>query len=170
MSRAFIKEVDSPPDDSGDLPLSANPNYVTPRGLRLLRERFDAAEQRLALVGDSAMHAGERSSLKRELRWLRARLLAAIEIAPEPGHRPQRAGFGHQVDLVELESGAAHRYRIVGEDEADPARGLLSWVAPLARAVNGAARGDIVNWPRPAGDLEVQVADIVVVADDPAGA
>lgn len=166
MSRAFVKESDTPPDDTGDLPLSDNPNYVTPRGLRLLRERLDAVRQRLALIGDAPMHAGEHASLQRESRWLQARLLAAIEVAAEPGHRPDRVGFGHVVDLVEVESGAAHRYRIVGEDEAAPAQGLLSWVAPLARAVNGARRDDIVVWPRPAGDLEVQIADIGVPADE----
>jgi transcription elongation factor GreB len=165
MSRAFVKESDTPPDEAGDLPLSHNPNYVTPRGLRLLRERFDVAEQRLALIGDAPMHAGEHASLRRELRWLQARLLAAIEVAAEPGQRPERVGFGHQVDLVEVESGAVHRYRIVGEDEADPAQGLLSWVAPLARAVNGARRDEIVSWPKPAGDVGVQIADIRVPQD-----
>ncbi|WP_428312034.1 GreA/GreB family elongation factor [Hydrocarboniphaga sp.] len=162
MSRAFVKETDTPPDTAGDLPLSPHPNYVTPRGLRLLRERFDAAERRLALVADAPIHAGERSSLQRELRWLQARLLAAIEVAHDPDHRPERVAFGTSVDLVEVESGAEHRYQIVGEDEADPARGRLSWVAPLARAVNGAQRGDIVSWPRPAGDRDVQIADIGV--------
>jgi transcription elongation factor GreB len=162
MSRAFVKESDSPPDDGGDLPLSPHPNYVTPRGLGLLRGRFDVAGRRLALIGDAPMHAGERSSLQRELRWLQARLLAAIEVAHDPDHRPERVAFGTRVDLVELESGAEHRYQIVGEDEADPAHGRLSWVAPLARAVNGAHRGDIVSWPRPAGDLDVQIADICV--------
>lgn len=165
MSRAFVKESDTPPDDAGDLPLSPHPNYVTPRGLRLLRERFDAAERRLALIGDAPLHAGERSSLQRELRWLQARLLAAIEVAADPGHRPERLAFGHRVDLVEVESGVQHRYQIVGEDEADPAQGRLSWVAPLARAINGAQRGDVVTWPRPAGDLEVQIADIRLAED-----
>ncbi|MDB5971056.1 MAG: transcription elongation factor, GreA/GreB, C-term family protein [Hydrocarboniphaga sp.] len=165
MSRAFVKESDTPADDTGDMPLSSHPNYVTPRGLRLLRERFDTCQRRLALIGDAPLHAGERSSLQRELRWLQARLLAAIELSSEPDYRPERVAFGHCIELVELESGTRHRYRIVGEDEADPAEGLLSWVAPLARAVDGAKRGDIVTWPRPAGDLDVRIADIGV-ADD----
>ena len=165
MSRAFVKGSDTPDEPAGDLPLSSHPNYVTPRGLRLLRQRFDSAQRRLGLIGDAPLHAGEHSSLQRELRWLQARLLAAIEVASDPDHRPERVAFGHCVDLVELASGTRHRYRIVGEDEADPAQGLLSWVAPLARAVNGAQRGEIVTWPRPAGDLDIQIVDIGV-ADD----
>jgi transcription elongation factor GreB len=165
MSRAFIKESDTPPDDTGDLPLSPHPNYVTPRGLRLLRERFDVAAGRLVLIADAPMHAGERSSLQRELRWLQARLLAAIEVAPDTTHRPERVAFGNRVDLVEVDSGAEHRYQIVGEDEAEPAQGRLSWTSPLARAVNGAQRDDIVTWPRPAGYIDVQLADICVVDD-----
>jgi len=70
-----------------------------------------------------------------------------------------RVGFGATVDLVD-EDGARYRYRIVGEDEADPEQGLVSWVSPLARALEGARVGDSVIWKRPAGDLEVEVLAI----------
>ena len=66
----------------------------------------------------------------------------------------RRAGFGVRVEL-EDENGTS--YRIVGEDEAEPEAGLISWTSPLARALDGARIGDEVLWPRPAGDLRVEV-------------
>ncbi|MDX1401913.1 MAG: GreA/GreB family elongation factor, partial [Kiloniellales bacterium] len=46
------------------------------------------------------------------------------------------------------------------EDEADPASGKVSWVSPLAKALNGSKVGDVVVWRRPSGDLELEVLKI----------
>nr|WP_251044225.1 MULTISPECIES: GreA/GreB family elongation factor [unclassified Lysobacter] len=92
------------------------------------------------------------------MRWLQARILGAITIAPE--RQPaDRVAFGARVELVD-DDGREYRYRVVGEDEADPEHGLISWVSPLARALHGARVGDSALWKRPAGDLSVEVLAI----------
>lgn len=161
MSRAFVKEGDGD-ESAGDLPelpISEHPNYVTPRGMGLLRARLDDAVRRLAAVDADAVGARlERAHIEREMRWLQARILGAITIAPE--RQPaDRVAFGARVEVVD-DDGREYRYRIVGEDEADPELGLISWVSPLARALHGARVGDSVVWKRPAGDLAVEVLAI----------
>lgn len=159
MSRAFVKESDG--DDVGDLPelpLSEHPNYVTPRGLSLLRARLNEARRGLVAIDPAAEGAPlQRAHVEREQRWLQARVMAAISV-PVPAEA-DRVGFGAAVELVD-ENHTAHRYRIVGEDEADPEQGVVSWVSPLARALDGARVGDNVIWKRPAGDLEVKIVAI----------
>ena len=159
MSRAFVKENDS--DDTGDLPelpLSEHPNYVTPHGLTLLRERLDQTRRRLAAIDPAAEGALlEIGHAEREQRWLQARVMAAIPVAVPAA--ADRVGFGATVELVD-QDGTTHRYGIVGEDEADPDEGLVSWVSPLARALDGARIGDSRTWQRPAGDLDVEVLAI----------
>ncbi|ALN90405.1 GreA/GreB family elongation factor [Lysobacter gummosus] len=158
MSRAFVKEGDGD-ENAGDLPelpISEHPNYVTPRGMALLRSRLDDAARRVgALDADARL---ERAHIEREMRWLQARILGAITIAPE--RQPaDRVAFGARVELVD-DDGHEYRYRVVGEDEADPEHGLISWVSPLARALHGARVGDSALWKRPAGDLNVEVLAI----------
>jgi transcription elongation GreA/GreB family factor len=157
MSRAFVKEADGDsPEALPELPLSEHPNYVTPQGLARLRARLADTERQLAALADEARL--ERAHSQRELRWLQARIAGAIPVATDT--RPtDRVGFGSRVELVDADN-RPHRYRIVGEDEADPEHGLVSWVSPLARALNGARVGDEVVWKRPAGDLSVEVLAI----------
>ena len=161
MSRAFVKEgdADATSGDLPELPISEHPNYVTPRGMALLRSRLHEAERRLAaLDADAADAKLERSHIEREMRWLHARILGAITIAPE--RQPaDRVAFGARVELIDS-NGEEYRYGIVGEDEADPEHGLISWVSPLARALHGSRIGDSVVWKRPAGDLDVEVLAI----------
>lgn len=160
MSRAFTKETDGDrPDDLPELPVSPHPNYVTPQGLAQLRARLSQAEQRLAAIDNDAEGARQdRDYITRDIRWLQARIASAILVASEQ-HLPERVGFGARVELVDAEGQHTH-YRIVGEDEADPEHGLISWVSPLARALLGARIGDSVLWKRPAGDREVEVLKI----------
>lgn len=165
MSRAFVKESDG--DDPGDLPelpLSEHPNYVTARGLAQLRSRLSETEQRLAAIDPDATGARlERAHVERDIRWLQARVMSAIPVTPER-RTPARVGFGATVELVD-DYDKTYRYRIVGEDEADPELGCVSWVSPLARALAGARVGDSVTWQRPAGDLDVEVLAIDYAAD-----
>lgn len=161
MSRAFVKEGDGEeaPADLPELPISEHPNYVTPRGMALLRSRLDDASRRAAALDpDAVAFKLERAHIEREMRWLQARILGAITIAPE--RQPaDRVAFGARVELND-EHGVEYRYRIVGEDEADPELGLISWVSPLARALHGARVGEVALWKRPAGDLNVEVLAI----------
>ncbi|TXH02607.1 MAG: transcription elongation factor GreAB [Nevskiaceae bacterium] len=152
MSRAFVKEPDGDtPDELPELPLSPHPNRVTARGLAQLQQRLAEATRQLQ---DPATGAHERALTARDARWLQQRIASASVVQPSPCGNA--AGFGTCVTFVD-EAGTQQRYRIVGEDEADPLQGRVSWVSPLARALEGAQVGDLVHWPRPAGVSEIEV-------------
>ncbi|MDH3475758.1 MAG: GreA/GreB family elongation factor, partial [Rhodospirillales bacterium] len=94
----------------------------------------------------------------RELRYLEARIGAAIPVDPA-GQPADRVAFGALI-RVEDEDGRQRAFRIVGEDEADPERGKVSWVSPLARAAQDAEVGDLITWRRPSGDRELEILEI----------
>jgi len=158
MSRAFVKEPDgNAAEELPELPVSPHPNYVTAAGLAQLRGRLERAERRLAAVSAGAVdETYERAQAERDIRWLQARIASARLVMPDDAGR---VALGACVDLAG-EDGSARSYRIVGEDEADPAQGLVSWVSPLASALMGARVGDVVTWRRPSGDVEVEVRAI----------
>ena len=163
MSRAFVKEPDGPTagDEQPDLPLSPHPNHVTPAGLRALEARRDAlAAERAGLSTESLAPEMQNrlAQVSRELRYFEARIASAlpVDIAAQP---KGKVAFGATVSLEE-EAGRRLAYQIVGEDEADPAAGKVSWVSPLARALMGAKVGELVTWRRPSGELELEVVAI----------
>ena len=170
MSRAFVKEPDGDAADSDlpERPLSTQPNYVTPRGLALLRaEQRRLEQQRRALSAEQTPAAGQtRKEIERDLRYVNARL-ASAQVVERGGHS-SAAGIGSLVDVID-EAGTRSRYGIVGEDEADIAAGLVSWVSPLARAVLGAQVGDVVTWHRPDGARELDVVSIMPLDLPPPG-
>ncbi|QQP99013.1 GreA/GreB family elongation factor [Lysobacter enzymogenes] len=131
--------------------------------MMLLRARLNEAGRELQALDRAVEREAvgarlERAHVQREIRWLQARILGAITIAPE--RQPaDRVAFGARVEMSDDDE-REYRYRIVGEDEADPERGLISWVSPLARALHGARVGDSVVWKRPAGDIAVEVLAI----------
>ncbi|HEX8571021.1 MAG TPA: transcription elongation factor GreA [Caulobacteraceae bacterium] len=138
MSRAFVKEQDDAFDELPDRPVSPHPNLVTPEGLAAI----DAELARLQADRTVAQRAGDRAALAaaaRELRYWTARRASAQMVEPAPDAEAVR--FGSTVSL-EREDGRRQTFRIVGEDEADPARGSVSYVSPLARALMGKRTGD----------------------------
>ena len=162
MSRAFVKDDDGDtPEVLPELPISTHTNYVTPRGLALLRERLDNITARhnalKANEQDALAQRNESITLERELRHLHARVASAIEVdlAKQPH---DRVAFGATV-TVDSDEGE-QRWQIVGEDEADAEHGLVSYVSPLATALLGARVGDEVRWQRPAGDITIEVLRI----------
>lgn len=157
MSRAFVKEPDGDvPDDLPQRSPSRHPHPVTPRGLQLLRAQLAAArDQLLALPAASSL--GERQRWEREVAWLEGRVATAIVVMPLP--QGDRVGLGATVAVLD-DTGEQHVYRIVGEDEAAQAPGTVSSLSPLAQALAGARIGEVVTWPRPAGDLEIEVTAI----------
>lgn len=160
MSRAHVREVDGDePEDLPELPLSSHPNYVTARGLQLLEARRDEVEAGIAAIPlDAADRRQRRAVLDRELRWLQARIATAQPVTGTP-RDPTRVAFGATVTVVD-DDGVESRYRIVGEDEADPEAGLISWTSPLARALIGLKIGEVALWRRPAGDLDIEITGI----------
>jgi transcription elongation GreA/GreB family factor len=158
MSVAFTKEQDSEAAaaDLPDRPVSPHPNLVTPAGLAALDAAL--AESRAAY---SAAQAGEgidadRTAMARATRDLR--YYSARRATAQLVERPTDAStvaFGLSVTF-DREDGRRQTFRIVGEDEADPAQGAVSYVSPLARAVLGKAVGDVVI----VAGAEVEIVDI----------
>jgi transcription elongation GreA/GreB family factor len=104
------------------------------------------------------MDTEELKIVERDLRYVQERLDRSILI--DPASQPQdQVAFGAHVTTVD-EDDERRQFTIVGEDEADPEAGLISWVSPLARALTGAKVGDTVVWQRPAGDRELEIEAI----------
>ena len=162
MSRAFVKEdADNGAGEIADLPQSSHPNYVTPRGLAQLKERFAAAQARRRALLETGAGGGNELALAnvaRDLRYVEARLERAIPV--DPASQPHdEVAFGATVRVAD-DKGAEREFAIVGEDEADAEHGSVSWVSPLAKALIGAAVGDEIVWRRPAGDISLEVLAI----------
>ncbi len=163
MSRAFVKEPEGEDagDDQPELPISPHPNYVTPDGLAALEARLgDLRAEREALTAESdrLMTQAALRTVEREMRYLERRLDSAITVEPAAQPR-ERVAFGATVEVA-AESGDVRVYRIVGEDQADAERGLVSYVSPLARALLEAEAGDLVVWRKPSGDIELEILSI----------
>ena len=163
MSRAFVREPDGDEivDALPELPQQPIPNYVTPQGMAALRawcQRLQRERDALQQGGEGMLEASKLAHVKRDLRYVEGRIDHAVVVDPASQPRDVVA-FGATVE-VEDEDGARHSWRIVGENEADAGRGMVSWVSPLARALEGARVGEAVTWRRPAGDRELEVIAI----------
>jgi transcription elongation GreA/GreB family factor len=143
MSRAFVKEVEPEIDDLPDRAVSTHPNFVTAEGLAAIERtlgRFEAANKAAVAKNDRAAIAATR----RELRYWNARRSTAEVV--EPAADKNKVHFGATV-TVRRDDGRAQTFRIVGEDEAEPGRGTISYVSTLARAMLGGSVGDTVEVP-----------------------
>jgi transcription elongation GreA/GreB family factor len=154
MSRAFVKEPDG--EDAGEeppgRPISPHPNLVTAEGLA----HIEAEVARLQQEHAAARATDDRGALARaarDLRYWNARRATAQVVPPPTGST--QVHFGSTVTIVR-EDGRRQTFRIVGEDEADPARGTLSHVSPLARALFGKQVGDTIQ----AGQSEAEIVAI----------
>ena len=130
MSRAFVKEADNETVELPDRPISPHRNFVTEAGLAAIEAalgRFEAAHR--AAIDKRDREAAAAAS--REVRYWRVRRASAEVVKPPPARG--QASFGMTVTL-RRNDGREQSFRIVGEDEADPSRGTVSYVLPLARA------------------------------------
>jgi len=143
MSRAFVKETDKDTSVLPERAISAHPNFVTPRGLALLDARLRDLEARRH-AARAANDFETLDAIARDLRYYQIRRDTARLM--QPLSMPAAVRFGVQVRLRTL-SGADTLWRIVGEDEADPPRGLISYVSPLAMQLMGRSVGDTVQLP-----------------------
>jgi len=141
MSRAFVKETDQDPDALPERAVSEHANFVTARGLALLEQSIHALETERT-AARAAADNGALARIGRDLRYFQRRRDSARLVTPAPA--PAAARFGVQVWL-ELADGTEKAFRIVGEDEADPNQGLLSYVSPLANSMLGARVGAAVQ-------------------------
>ncbi len=154
MSNAFVKEPEGGEafEDLPDRPISPHPNFVTPEGLALI----DAELTRLHEAHAAAQAADDRPALAktaRDLRYWTARRNSAQVVMPPSD--ASEVHFGSTV-TIEREDGRRQTFRIVGEDEADPAKGTISYVSPVARALTGKRVGDVVR----AGNSDAEIVAI----------
>ena len=153
MSKAFTKEPEGGDvyDDLPDRPISPH-NLVTPEGL----EMIEAELARLHREHAAAQDADDKSwlaKINRDLRYWTSRRATAQVVEP-PVDRTE-VHFGSTVTMLR-EDGRRHTYRIVGEDEADPSAGTLSYVSPVAQALMGKQVGESVE----AGAGEAEIVEI----------
>jgi transcription elongation GreA/GreB family factor len=129
---------------------------VTPRGLKLIEKQLADLDRRIAAGPD----AGELAWLNRDRRYWAARRASAQLV--EPPDAPQEVAFATRVTF-RRDGGEPETVELVGEDEADPAAGRLSWVAPLAAAMMGAEPGDSVELPGrgPPSALEILAVEAI---------
>jgi transcription elongation GreA/GreB family factor len=155
MSVAFTKEGDSEAfaADLPDRPISTQPNLVTPEGLALIEAELASARAAYSAAqagGDVAQDRTAMARATRDLRYWSARRATAQVIERDPAKTV--AQIGDRVTF-EREDGRVQNFRIVGEDEADPAKGSVSWVSPIARALLGKDVGETAEAP--GGEIEI---------------
>jgi transcription elongation factor GreB len=182
MSKAFTKETETEtalPDAPDPLPKGLK-NYVTPNGLRLLRDELDCLRRverpKVVEVVAWAAGNGDRSEngdyiygkkrlreIDRRLRFLIKRIESAEVVDPARQRNHDRVFFGATVTYVDANGGLDDEkstLRIVGIDEASAARGEVSWVSPIARALMTAEEGDVVALRTPNGAKRIEVVKI----------
>ncbi|MBC2834862.1 GreA/GreB family elongation factor [Paragemmobacter straminiformis] len=160
MSRAFVKEGDGALDPLPDLPVSAHPNHVTPAGLAALQARLHEAQSRLSALKarPDRLDKLPEAAAERDIRYIEARLRTAILTDPA-GFPLTEVAFGLVVTVADAD-GHETRFQITGEDEANAALGRITPQSPLARALLGAAVGDVVKWKKPSGIVELEILSI----------
>jgi transcription elongation GreA/GreB family factor len=150
MSRAFVKESDGADgEELPELQVSPHRNLVTPTGL----QQIEATVGRLQAALSEARAAEDRAAIarfQRDLRYWSERLRTAEVIAMPASADVVR--FGSTV-VLQKPDGGRFEYRIVGEDEADPAHGSISYVSPIASRLIGRKVGDVAVVPE--GDATI---------------
>ena len=186
MSKAFTKESDGDdgddlPDEIAGLPPGAK-NYMTPEGFARLREELMMLMRKerpdVVKVVSWAASNGDRSEngdyiygkrrlreIDRRIRFLSKRLDNAEVVDPLRQGDNDQVFFGARVTVAEAD-GSENTYTIVGVDEADVARGRISWISPLARALIKAREGDSIRFQSPVGIREIDIIEVVYEAID----
>lgn len=151
MSSAFVREPDDlPPESPPERVVSHHPNFVTSRGLKMIERTLAELDAKIAACADEA----ELAWLRRDQRYWSARH-ASAQVVDSPD-APQEVAFGTRVTF-RRDGGKPESAELVGEDEADPAAGKLSWVAPVARAMMGAMPGEVVEVETRTPPIEIEV-------------
>lgn len=139
-----------------DRPISPHPNLVTETGLKALQAQLQAAREayEAAQAIDDVNEKRRQSAVPlRDIRYFAERLRTA-QLLPEPASN-EAVAFGSTVTFSRAD-GRVQTYRIVGEDEAEPKAGSISFVSPIAKLLMGKAVGDVVG----AGAQEIEILSI----------
>ena len=156
MSVAFRRDGDEEHlEPKFEIPIPPGPNLVTARGLALIGERVTAIQEQIAQLVAQGAEDATINAARRDLRYWHTRKITA-ELVPPPSGETVEIGTSVTFRL----NGKERVLAIVGDDEADPERGLIAFSAPLARALMGAECGDILAF---AGkDEAIEVLGIAV--------
>jgi len=159
VSVAFVKEESAETaaeTQLPDRPVSPHPNLVTETGLKALERQLQEAKEAYEAanaIEDINERRRQLAGPVRDLRYLSERLRTA-QLVPAPATNDAVA-FGSTVTF-NRDDGRVQTYRIVGEDEADPKAGSISYVSPVARLLMGKAVGDVVTM----GGQELEIEKI----------
>jgi transcription elongation factor GreB len=175
MSKAFTRESDQDPDDSLPVaaPVPSGKNYITRAGYECLRAELfnliDEERPKMVEIVHWAASNGDRSEngdylygkkrlreIDRRIRFLTQRLEMAEVVDASVHHGGDQVFFGATVTYAD-ESGQQTTVTILGIDEVQSARGEISWVSPVARALTKARVGDVVRLAVPGGTQELEV-------------
>jgi transcription elongation factor GreB len=177
MSKAFVKEEDDAPESepAAEPKLAAlGKNYITPAGYARLKDELKNLVEVerphvvktvawAASLGDRSENAdyiyGKRRlrEIDRRIRFLIKRLESA-QIVESAGRDTDQVFFGATVRLKGKTG--EKTLTIVGVDEVDPARGRVSWVSPIAKALLKAREGDTVTLRSPAGEEQLEILEV----------
>jgi transcription elongation factor GreB len=180
MSKAFTRESDDA-DDLNDLeepsPIPAGAkNYMTPHGWRRMRDELShlvkVDRPEVTNVVSWAARNGDRSEnadyqygkkrlreIDRRIRYLTRRLENAEVVDPATREETDQVFFAATVTYSNA-AGEELTVRIVGLDETDHARGYISWISPVARALIKAREGDTVPLATPGGREELEILEV----------
>jgi transcription elongation GreA/GreB family factor len=145
MSRAFVKETaeSAPPPERM---VDDGPNLVTPEGLAQIEAHIARIEASMTTEANVLL----RETLARDLRYWEIRKASAEVV---PASADDTVSFGSIVTIQRKDR--TQTFRIVGVDEADASKGLISFRSPVAQAILGARAGDIIEAGEPLGEIEI---------------
>ena len=178
MNKAFTRESENEDDDEPEVVAPLPPgqkNYITPGGYARLKTELDHLVDKerpeIVAVVSWAAGNGDRSEngdyiygkkrlreIDRRIRFL-VRRLDIAEVVDSAGRDAEQVFFGATVSIAN-QRGEAREVSIVGIDETDTARGYISWISPMARALLKGRVGDTVALTTPAGPDEIEILDV----------
>lgn len=183
MSKAFVRDDANEQDDDDLTPAlpAGGKNYVTPAGharlLAELNQLVRVERPQVVNIVSWAASNGDRSEngdyiygkkrlreIDRRIRFLTKRAENAVVVDPLAQDNNEQVFFGATVTV--LDNDREFIYSIVGIDEAEPGRGRISWVSPLARALLKAREGDSVRVPTPGGVRELEIIAVAYLTLD----
>lgn len=162
--------------------IASQRHYMTPGGQRRLRDELEylvkTERPKIVEIVSWAASNGDRSEngdylygkkrlreIDRRIRFLMKRLEDAHVVDPLHQQHRDQVFFGATVIVCD-ESGQELTYSIVGIDEADPAKGWISWVSPLARALIKLREGDVARCVSPQGERELEIIEVSYITLD----
>ncbi len=167
MNKAFTKETESEealPEFVDALPPGTK-NYMTPEGAARLADELaelrDVERPRLVKAETEASSKKRLREVDQRIQFIVKRLQITEVVDQSKRKNREQVFFGASVTYADADGdGAEHMVRIVGVDEARHEMGEVSWVSPIARALNGAWQGDVVKLSRPGGAEEIEILKI----------